>query len=460
MKTTIFSFIAATTALLALASPSRAGVITLQGGPTFTPADAFTNNTIMADTTVGVGSGVVHFQGGATISAASSDTASISVSGTYGATAGEMFSLAYSFTVDLNVPGPATYTISAPSGVAVTGSFAVAAQGNLMPGLHRYQGRMMAREFPTNQNGDFTATVTLHFGSATAQPSAGTAELNIQQIDFELDTAAATLETPSRAQNLSTRGKVGRADDVLIGGFIITGTTDKQIVLRAIGPSLMPPVVTDPLLNPVLELYDSTGALIDKNDNWKQNNAANRAVLVDSNLAPTEDAESALVEMLAPGKYTAVVRGVGGGSGVALVETYDLDITAGASLLANLSTRGNVGTGDNVMIGGLIIGAGGGGFTSVIIRGLGPSLMDAGITNALADPALELHDGNGDVIDSNDNWMDDRNMQTISNHHLAPTNANEAALYEILPAGQYTAILSGAGGSTGIGLVETYDVEP
>jgi hypothetical protein len=206
-------------------------------------------------------------------------------------------------------------------------------------------------------------------------------------------------------------------------------------------------------------LHDSTGAIIDTNNNWKQNNPADRAVLTDNHLAPTRDAESALVETLAPGEYTAIVRGVGASTGVALVETYDLDIATNVSKLANLSTRGNVGTGDNVMIGGLIIGGGGGGFTSVIIRGLGPSLVDAGIANALADPALELHDQDGNVIDSNDNWRDDRNMQTISNKHLAPTNDNEAALYEILPAGQYTAILSGVGGSTGVGLVETYNVD-
>ncbi|MGH8162749.1 MAG: hypothetical protein ACREP1_00270, partial [Rhodanobacteraceae bacterium] len=233
----------------------------------------------------------------------------------------------------------------------------------------------------------------------------------------------------------------------------------KQVVLRAIGTSLTPPDVTDPLLDPILELHDSTGAIIATNDNWKQNSRADRAVLVDNNLAPTKDRESALVETLDPGKYTAIVRGVNGTTGVALVETYDLDITAGASLLANLSTRGTVGTRDNVLIGGLIIGAGGGGFTSVIVRGLGPSLMDAGITDALADPVLELHDADGNVIDSNDNWMDDRNMQTISDDKLAPTNDNEAALYEILPPGHYTAILSGAGGSTGVGLVESYDVE-
>ncbi len=259
--------------------------------------------------------------------------------------------------------------------------------------------------------------------------------------------------------NISTRLNVGTGNDVLIGGFIITGLDAKEIALRAIGPSLANSGVNDPLADPILELHDSTGATVATNDNWMDLSPEDQTTLTDNGLAPADDAESALVATLDPGAYTAIVRGVdnaSGATGVGLVEAYDIDAAAD-SKVANISTRGFVETGDNVMIGGLILGDGG--FSTVILRGIGPSLVSAGITNALADPVIELHNGNGDLIDTNDNWMDDPNMQVISEAGLAPTDPNEAALYEILPAGAYTAILSGAGGTSGVGLVESYSTD-
>ena len=153
------------------------------------------------------------------------------------------------------------------------------------------------------------------------------------------------------------------------------------------------------------------------------------------------------------------MQGVGGTTGVGLVEAYDLDNGATDSKLANISTRGFVETDPNALIGGVILGGGGGGFSTVIVRGIGPSLADSDVTNVLADPMIELHNGDGDVIDSNDNWMDDPNMQSVIDNDLAPTDPNESALFDILPAGEYTAILSGVGATTGVGLVETYNVD-
>ena len=162
-------------------------------------------------------------------------------------------------------------------------------------------------------------------------------------------------------------------------------------------------------------------------------------------------------ETLAPGQYTVIVSGANNTTGVALVEAYDLDNGGTDSNLANISTRSNVTPAEGSMIAGFIVGNGG--FSTTVIRGLGPSLADLGITNFLADPTLELHDANGDVIDSNDNWMDGPNMADVVDNGLAPTNANEAALYEVLPPGMYTAVLSGVNATSGVGLVEVYDVD-
>jgi hypothetical protein len=339
------------------------------------------------------------------------------------------------------------------------------ATGTLMPGLHKYEGTIMAPvSFPLPVAGTYSGTLDFDFSSMAASSLAalpGTMDLSIQQVDFKLDPTAAMIQLPTQPLNISTRLNVGIGDNALIGGFIITGTDPKLVVLRAIGPSLgVGTGMTGLLADPTLELHDSTGAVVATNDNWMDNSAADQMVLTNNNLAPTDNLESALVQTLDPGKYTAIVRGVGATTGVALVEAYDLDGGATNSKLANISTRGFVDTGENVMIGGFILGGGGGGFSTVIARGIGPSLAIAGVPNVLADPSLELHDSNGTVIDSNDNWMDDPNMQQVSDAGLAPGDPSESALFEILPAGKYTAILSGGVGNTiGNGLVETYNID-
>lgn len=444
-------------ALLAFASPSHADLLTLENGPTFTPESAFTNNTIVANTTVS--GGLIDLTGMATVTPDASNTASIDLSGTYGANPGDKFSIAYSFSVDLNIPEPVSYVIAGTVDIGGT-PVPITATGMLLPGLHKYEGTAASPAFLTAASGNFTASVQLNFnstGSAVLAATAGTLDLQIQQVDFKLGPTVATIEQPSQPQNLSTRGNVGTGDGVLIGGFIITGNDDKQVVLRAIGPSIPPSEVSNSLADPVLELHDSTGAIVAMNDNWMDLSPADQTVLTDNNLAPTSDLESALVETLAPGHYTAIVRGADDSTGVALVEAYDLDNGVTDSKLANISTRSNVTSDDGAMIGGFIVG--GGGLSTTIVRGLGPSLADQGISDFLADPTLELHNADGDVIDSNDNWMDNPNMQQISDADLAPSDPNEAALYEILPAGMYTAVLRGVGDTSGIALVEVYDVD-
>ncbi len=246
--------------------------------------------------------------------------------------------------------------------------------------------------------------------------------------------------TPSQPLNISTRMEVLTDDQVLIGGFIITGNDPKEVVLRAIGPSLAGFGIANPLADPVLELHGADGSLITTNDNWKD---TQQSEIEATGFQPQNDLESAIVRTLDPGNYTAVMSGKGGGTGVGLVEGYDLD-QAADSQLANISSRGFVETGSNVMIGGFILG-GVGGNASVVVRALGPSLANAvpPVAGALADPTLELHDGNGALIRSNDNWKETQQTE-IEATDLAPTNDLESAIFQTLAPGAYTAIVRGA----------------
>ncbi len=233
----------------------------------------------------------------------------------------------------------------------------------------------------------------------------------------------------------------------MIGGFIITGNQPKEVIVRAIGPSLP---LAGTLVDPVLELHDSSGATIAENDNWQS--SPDKQAIIDTGLAPTNEDESAIVMTLNPGLYTAIVRGANGGTGLGLVEVYDLDQTVD-SQLANISTRGFVQTGENVMIGGLIVS--GTKSADTIIRAIGPSLP---LTNSLADPTLELHDGNGAVIGFNDNWRSDHESEIVATG-LAPPNDAESAIVATLSPGLYTAIVRGANNTTGVALVEAYQLD-
>ena len=279
-------------------------------------------------------------------------------------------------------------------------------------------------------------------------------------------TPSPTPTPPDTALNISTRVDVETGDDVGIGGFIITGTDPKVVVIRGLGPSLSTvfPPVAGALSNPLLELHDSTGAIVATNDNWMTNSVGDRTTLINNGLAPTNALESALVQPLNPGAYTAVIKGSNGETGVALVEVYDLDPPGGTGELANISTRGLVGTSSNVLIGGVIVGPAGGTNATVVVRAIGPSLLNANppVANALIDPVLELHNGAGDLVAVNDNWQTDAASSNYSAQvtvaGLAPTADAESAIYANLVAGAYTAIVSGNNGSTGVGLVEVYHV--
>lgn len=238
----------------------------------------------------------------------------------------------------------------------------------------------------------------------------------------------------------------------MIGGFIITGMESKKLIVRAIGPSLEQFGINNFLADPVLELHGADGSLITANDNWKD---TQQAEIEASGLAPQNDLESAIIATLSPANYTAIVSGKNAMTGVGLVEAYDLD-SAADSQLANISTRGFVQTGDNVMIGGFILG-GGTGASTVVVRALGPSLSQFGIANPLADPTLELHDGNGLLIQSNDNWKETQQAE-IEAAGLAPSNDRESAIVANLSPGAYTAIVAGKDGGIGVGLVEVYNL--
>jgi len=265
--------------------------------------------------------------------------------------------------------------------------------------------------------------------------------------------------TPSQPLNISTRMEVLTDDQVLIGGIIIQGSVGKRVIIRAIGPELTQHAVPGALQDPTLELHDDSGALIGQNDNWRTTirggviTSDQVAAIQATHLAPSDNRESAIIATLQPGNYTAIVRGVNNTTGIALVEVYDLDPGAD-SKLANASTRGFVQTGDNVMIGGFILG-GGGGNASVVVRALGPSLTQFGVKGALADPTLELHDGNGALIRSNDNWKETQQTD-IEAAQLAPADDRESAIEASLAPGAYTAIVRGARDTTGVGLVEVY----
>lgn len=255
--------------------------------------------------------------------------------------------------------------------------------------------------------------------------------------------------TPSHLANISTRMKVGVGEDVLIGGFIIQGTQTKKLILRAIGPSLSG--VPNVLADPVLELHNSSGAIIANNDDWPSSDQASE--ISASGLAPDNPNESAIIITLSSGSYTAVVKGYQNGQGVGLVEAYELD--GNGTRLVNISTRGQVGVSDNAMIAGLIVQ--GSDAKRAIVRALGPSLGVAG--GGLADPVLELHDSSGTLLASNDNWVNSPQYSEIVASTVPPPNTMESAIIATFGAGSYTAIVRGVGNTTGVALVEIYDLD-
>jgi hypothetical protein len=208
---------------------------------------------------------------------------------------------------------------------------------------------------------------------------------------------------------------------------------------------------TDVLADPTLELFQGDTLLMN-NDNWKD---MQETEIKATGLQPPNDLESAIVATLAPGEYTVILQGQNGGTGIGLVEAYDLD-SAAVSTLNNTSTRGLVQAGDDVLIGGFIVGNGES--DTVVVRAIGPSLSDSGVTNPLADPTLDLYDENGALIVSDDDWRDSQEL-LIQGTGLAPANDLESAIVRSLEAGSYTAIVRGKDGGTGVALVEVYNLQ-
>ncbi len=299
-----------------------------------------------------------------------------------------------------------------------------------------------------NKMGDYMSIVSDNTGANVAYCATFNGEQDIYYVRVAPAPVLTTLA------NISTRAFVQTGDNVMIGGFIITGVGQKKVIVRGIGPSLVSYGITNPLQNPTVELHDHAGAVIASNDNWMD--APNEQEIINSGHAPRNNLESAILMNLNPGAYTAIVRGVNAGVGVGLAEVYDLDLTSG-SKLRNISTRAFVQTGDNVMIGGFIVSGPDSG--KVIVRAIGPSLVSYGITNPLQNPTLELHDHTGTVIASNDNWMSAPNEQEIINSGHAPGNRFESAILMTLAPGAYTAIVRGVNAGTGVGLVEVYGLQ-
>jgi cytochrome c peroxidase len=262
-----------------------------------------------------------------------------------------------------------------------------------------------------------------------------------------------TNATPAQALNISTRLGVGAGDNAMIGGFIITGTSAKSVVVRGLGPSLANLGLTGVLLDPVLELRGADGALLFQNDNWKD---TQRPQIEGTLFQPADDREPVIIASLPPAAYTAILTGKNQTAGIGLIEIYDNDQTVD-SQLANISTRGFIGVENNVMIGGFILR--GTNSTGIAIRGLGPSLSQLGLTNVLADPTLELHNSNGATVITNDDWTDDSAIaELLRANGLALANPNESAIFTSLPPGQFTAILAGKNGSSGVGTIEIYNL--
>jgi uncharacterized delta-60 repeat protein len=341
------------------------------------------------------------------------------------------------------------YTVSAilveESGAILIGGGFTSVNGNPAPGVARIKpnGELDRSFYLDTHGGVVDALAKLSDGRIVAGG------------DFGLVASPA-----SRLLNISTRMFVDSGDNALIGGIIITGSGNKKVLIRGIGPSLAYAGVDSPLQNPYLELRDANGALIANNDDWQ--NSANPQAIVDTTIPPNDPKESAIVATLpANGSaYTAIVRPAKGAGGIGLVEVYDLDGEIASSKLGNISTRGNVLVGDKAMIGGFIVaGPLGAAPTKVLVRALGPSVPLSGV---LQDPILELHQGSL-TLATNDNWRDTQEVE-IEKTTIPPKEDRESAIVLTLqPAtatstGSYTAIVRGKNNSTGLGLLEVYDV--
>jgi Putative Ig domain len=335
--------------------------------------------------------------------------------------------------------------------VGMAGTFTITATGTPTPSFTLTGAQPSWLSFVDNTDGTATLSGTPDADSDLSYSFTITARNGVSPIATQ-DFTLTVQQTPANAMlvNISTRLLVQTGAKVGIGGFIITGTDAKKVLIRGLGPTLTRFGVPNALQDPVLELHDSTSAVVISNDDWKIPQETDIAA---TGKAPPDDHESAILLTLQPGSYTVIESGKNGTSGVGLVEVYDLDAVANAHL-SNISTRGFVQTGANVMIGGFIV-SGANGSLNLIVRALGPSLAQFGVPNPLADPLLGLYDANGTLIISNDNWKDSQ-QAAIQNSGFHPPNDLDSAILVTLPTGNYTAIVTGKNGGTGVGLVEVY----
>jgi hypothetical protein len=337
--------------------------------------------------------------------------------------------------------------------VGTAGNFTITTTGSPTPTLTLDGAQPAWLSFVDNTDGTATISGTPDAGSDLSYTFTITARNGVSPVATQDFTLRIT-PVPAGAQlvNVSTRLVIQTGSKVGIGGFIITGTDPKKVLIRAIGPTLANFGVANALQNPVLELHDSTGALLTSNDDWK---VPQQAAVEATGLAPPDDRESAILLSLQPGSYTAIESGKNGTTGNGLIEVYDVDALS-SSKLSNISTRGLVQTGNSVMIGGFVV-SGASGSINLIVRVLGPTLSSFGVANALADPTLQLYDGNGTVIASNNNWKDSQQTQ-IQNTGRQPRNNLEPAIAKTVSPGNYTAIVRGNNNTTGVGLFEVYQV--
>jgi PKD repeat protein len=269
--------------------------------------------------------------------------------------------------------------------------------------------------------------------------------------------ASVPIQVAAQLLNLSSRVRVAPGDNALIGGLIIRGSEPKKVILRGIGPSLKTNGAPLPgrLADPTLELYNSANVVIASNDDW----TTNRAEIEASGFPPpTDEHESAIVKTLDPGSYTVIMRGKGNSSGIGVVETYDIGLAANARL-ANLSSRGFIGTGDEILIGGFFAGPQPAAVTRVVVRALGPSLAQFNVPQPMQDPTMEVHNSVGALIAANDDWQTNQKTE-IEATGLQPSDLRESAIVLTnFEPGPYTAIVKGKGGAVGIGMVEIFDVQ-
>lgn len=320
----------------------------------------------------------------------------------------------------------------------------------LVSGTAKLDGKLSVRTINDFTPDSESSFAPLKFSSVTGDfaTTSSNAEVTVTSSGVDVKVTGPNPPAP-QAQNISTRLSVQTGENVLIGGFIITGPagSSKTVAVRGIGPSLASFSIKNPLSDPFLELHKSDGSVV-SNDNWKEAANANE---VPPSLIPSDDRESVLVATLSPGAYTAIVKGAHGETGIGLAEVYDLDQPS-TTTLANISTRGLVQTGDDALIGGFIIG--GSDPAKVLVRAIGPMLAQFGVESPLQDPVLELHDANGAVI-RNDDWRNTQELD-IAATTIPPSDDRESAVLTTLTPGNYTAIVRGKNDTTGVALVEVY----